>query len=114
MTTFKKAYDKRNRPSRLMFHSIRGSQYTAFSFGQLLDSPNIVQSFSKKGYHFDIAYCECFFKYIKKQEPNRKTYRSFQALQLSIFAYIEGFYNSKRPNGALGILTPKKRRPPCC
>ena len=38
MTAFKKAYEKRNHPEGLMFHSDRGSQYTASSFRQLLDS----------------------------------------------------------------------------
>ena len=71
-TTLKKAYPKRNCPSRLMFHSDRGSQYTAFAFRQLLDSLNVVQSFSKKGYPFVNAYCESFFKYFKKEETNQK------------------------------------------
>lgn len=53
MNAFKKAYDNRNFPPRLMFHSDRESQYTASSFSQLLDSLNVVQSFSKKGYPFD-------------------------------------------------------------
>ena len=73
MTTFKKAYTKRNAPLGLMFHSDRGTQYTAFAFRQLLDCLNVVQSFSKKGYPFDNACCECFFKYLK-EEVNRKTY----------------------------------------
>ena len=109
MTAFKKAYDKRNRPKGLMFHSDRGSQYTAFAFRQLLDSLNVVQSFSKKGYPFDNACCECFFKYLKKEETNRRTYHSLQELQLSIFEYIEGFYNSRRPHGSLGMLTPNEK-----
>ena len=46
ITTFKNAYRKRNAPYGLMFHSDRGSQYTAFSFRQLLDSFHVVQSFS--------------------------------------------------------------------
>lgn len=68
MTTFKKAYEKRNAPTGLMFHSDRVSQYTAFSFRQLIDSLNVVQSFSKKGYPFDNACCESFFKHLKKEE----------------------------------------------
>lgn len=48
ISTFKKAYEKRNAPYGLMFHSDRGTQYTAFSFRQLLDSLNVVQSFSKR------------------------------------------------------------------
>lgn len=109
MTAFKKAYDKRNQPTGLMFHSDLGSQYTAFAFRQLLDTLNVMQSFSKKGYPFDNACCECFFKYLKKEETNRKTYHSLQELQLSIFEYIEGFYNSKRPHSSLGMLTPNEK-----
>ena len=32
-----------------------------------------------------------------------------QELQLSVFQYIEGFYNSKRPHGSLGLLTPDEK-----
>ena len=82
---------------------------TAFAFRQLLDSLNVVQSFSKKGYPFDNACCECFFKYLKKEEVNRRTYHTLQELHLSVFEYIEGFYNSKRPHGSLGMMTPNEK-----
>ena len=95
-----------------MFHSDRGTQYTAFSFRQLLDSLNVLQSFSHKGYPFDNACCESFFKYLKKEEANRRTYHSLQELQLSVFEYIEGFYNSKRPHGSLNLLTPNEMEAP--
>ena len=109
MDAFKKAYDKRNKPIGLMFHSDRGTQYTAFSFRQLLDSLNVVQSFSKKGYPYDNACCECFFKYLKKEETNRRTYHSLNELQMSVFEYIEGFYNSRRPHSSLEMLTPNEK-----
>ena len=51
---------------------------------------NVVQSFSKKGYPFDNAVCECFFKYPKREETGRRIYRTFNELQLSVFEYIEG------------------------
>ena len=106
MTAFKLAYAKRNAPYGLMFHSDRGSQYTAFSFRRLLDSLNVVRSFSKKGYPFDNACCECFFKYLKKEETNRRIYHSFAELRLAIFRYIDGYYNSRRPHSTLNMLTP--------
>ena len=109
ITAFKKAYTKRNAPLGLMFHSDRGTQYTAFAFRQLLDCLNVVQSFSKKGYPFDNACCECFFKYLKKEEVNRKTYHSLKELQLSVFEYMEGFYHVKRPHGFLGMMTPNEK-----
>ena len=89
-----------------MFHSDRGSQYTAFAFRKLLDELNVLQSFSKKGYPFDNACCESFFKYLKKEETNRRNFRTYRDLYHSVFQYIEGFYNSRRPHGSLGYLTP--------
>ena len=76
--------------------------------GSFLDSLNVVQSFSKKGYPFDNACCECFLKYLKKEETNRKCYHSLTELQLSVFEYIEGYYNTKRPHGTLNMLTPNE------
>jgi len=32
-----------------------------------------------------------------------------QELQLSVFEYIEGFYNSKRPHASLGMMTPNEK-----
>lgn len=109
ISTFRKAYLQRNCPAGLMFHSDRGTQYTASSFRQLLDSLDVVQSFSKKGYPFDNAVCECFFKYLKKEATNRRKYSSMEHLKLHLFEYIDGYYNSKRPHGSLGYLTPNKK-----
>lgn len=87
-----------------MFHSDHGIQYKAFSFRQLLDSLNIVQSFSKKGYPYDNACCECSFKYLKKEEINCRTYNSLNELKMFVFEYIEDFYNLKRQNISLDML----------
>ena len=108
MAAFRKAYGTGNAPYGLMFHSDRGTQYTAFAFRKLLDSLNVVQSFSKKGYPFDNAVRECFFKYLKKEETDRRTYHTFNELYLSLFEYIEGYYNSRRPHSTLGLLTPNE------
>lgn len=108
MTAFRRAYAARKAPYGLIFHSDRGTQYTAFAFRKLLDSLNVVQSFSKKAYPFDNAVCEAFFKYLKKEEVDRKLYHSLEELKLSIFEYIEGFYNTKRPHVSLGYLTPNE------
>lgn len=109
INAFKKAYSSRKSPYGLMFHSDRGSQYTAFAFRKLLDDLNVVQSFSKKGYPFDNACCESFFKYLKKEETNRRTFHTYKGLYHSVFQYIEGFYNSRRPHGSLGYLTPNEK-----
>ena len=87
ISTFNKAYQKRNAPSGLMFHSDRGSQYTAFAFRQLPDSLDVVQSFSKKGVPFNNTCCECFLSILKKKKQTAEPtilYRSFSALFLNI------------------------------
>lgn len=104
--TFQKAYHTRNCPAGLMFHSDRGSQYITFAFRKLLDELNVVQSFSKKAYPFDNACCESFFKYLKKEETNRRNFRTYRDLYHSVFQYIKDFYNSRRPHGSLGYLIP--------
>ena len=106
---FMSAYSSRKVNYGLMFHSDRGSQYTSFAFRKLLDDLNVVQSFSKKGHPYDNAVAESFFKYLKKEETNRRTYTSLSQLELSLFEYIEGFYNSKRPHASLNYLTPNEK-----
>lgn len=109
LATFRLAYASRSTTDCLMFHSDRGCQYTAHSFRKMLDSCNVLQSFSKKGYPFDNAVVESFFKYLKLEETNRRTYHTLQELHLSIFEYIEGYYNSRRPHGSLGYMTPNEK-----
>ena len=105
MTAFNKAFKCRNVLYGLIFHSDRGSEYTAFSFRKLLDSLNIVQSFSKKGYPYDNACCECFFKYLKKNVIYRNTYHTLEELNLSVFEYIN-LYNTRLPHSSIGYKTP--------
>ena len=81
----------RNISEGLIFHSDRGCQFISEAFRRHLDELNIVQSFSAKGHPYDNAVMECFFKYLKKEETNRRTYSSFDEVKLSIFQYIHAF-----------------------
>ena len=67
---------------------------------------NIIQSFSAKGHPYGNAVMECFFKYLKKEETNRRSYSSLDELKISLFKYIFGFYNSTRPHSNNGGLSP--------
>lgn len=109
LDTFFSAYYKRNSPTGVMFHSDRGCQYTSKIFRNTLDSLSFVQSFSAKAHPFDNAVAESFFKYLKKEELDRKTFTSLNELNLALFEYIEGFYNSKRPHFANKLLTPDEK-----
>ena len=67
---------------------------------------NMVQSFSAKWHPYDNAVMKCFFKYLKMEEINRKSYSSYEELSLSLFEYINGFYNSLRPHFHNNGLSP--------
>lgn len=103
------ALSTRGSISGLMFHTDRGSQFTSENFRKYLDSLNIVQSFSAKGHPYDNAVMECFFKYMKKEETDRRVYRTLNELKESLFTYINGFYNSIRPHSHNGGLTPNQK-----
>ena len=106
--TFQAAWTTRGEPSGLLFHSDRGCQYTAKEFRKLLDGHDVIQSFSAKGHPYDNAVAESFFKFLKLEEINRKTYISLNELQLSLFTYIH-FYNAQRPHGSNAYLTPDEK-----
>ena len=55
---------------------------------------------------YDNAVMECFFKYLKMEEINRKSYSSYEELSLSLFEYINGFYNFLRPCSHNNGLSP--------
>ena len=96
--TLNSAVASRGKSSGIVFHTDRGSQFSSKCFRKRLDELNMVQSFSAKGHPYDNAVMECFFKYLKKEETNRRIYSSLNELQLSLFKYINGFYNSLRPH----------------
>ena len=107
--TLNLALASRDMHAGLIFHTDRGSQFTSVAFRQYLDTMNIVQSFSAKGHPYDNAVMECFFKYLKKEETDRRTYRSITELKQSLFTYINGFYNSVRPHSHNDGLTPNQK-----
>ena len=55
------AYNVRNKPQNLIFHSDQGRQYTSGMFQKLLESLNIEQSLSRRGCPYDNAVIESFF-----------------------------------------------------
>lgn len=109
IATLDLAYQNRNYPSSVLFHSDRGSQYISKQFRKKLELLGFIQSFSKKGYPYDNACAESFFKYFKKEESDRRNYCSVHELQLAVFKYIEAFYNNRRPHSHNLGLSPNQK-----
>ena len=82
MKAFEKAYFDRGEPEYVLFHSDRGSEYTALTFRQKLERYNVVQSFSQKGYPYDNAYLESFFHHMRRECIDRKSFRNQDDLRL--------------------------------
>ena len=61
---------------------------------------------SQKGDCYDNAAMESFFSSLKGEWTDWHTYQTRQEAQLSIFEYIEVFYNRLRRHSTLGYLSP--------
>ena len=109
INAFLSAFNKRNKPQNLIFHSDNGSEYTSMAFRRLIDKCNVIQSFSKKGCPYDNAVAESFFKFLKHEELNRYSFSYLAELKIHVFDYIEGFYNSHRPHSANDMLSPNEK-----
>jgi putative transposase len=92
----------------LIHHSDRGTQYTSFRFSQRLHDAEIAPSLGSVGDSFDNAMAESWFGTIKIELIYRRVWRSRQDAELGVFAWIEGFYNPRRIQRALGWRSPNE------
>lgn len=101
----------RNRPisGSLLFHSDRGVHYACDEFKGLLSNyPLVETSMSRKGNCWDNAVAESFFKTLKTEWVYHQKYPSVGQAALSIFQYIETWYNTRRRHSSLGYKSPKQ------
>jgi transposase InsO family protein len=88
-------------------HSDRGIQYASELFRNQLPK-TCRQSMSRKANCWDNAVAESFFGSIKSELIYHETFRTRKAAELSIFEYIEIFYNRQRLHSTLGYITPEE------
>ena len=97
---------RRPNGKQLLHHSDRGCQYTSDAYQQLLRVMGIECSMSRTGCCYDNAVMERFFWSLKHEWTNHETYANLEDVRLSVFRYIETFYNSVRLHQTLGYLSP--------
>jgi transposase InsO family protein len=100
------AITRRRPPAGLIHHSDRGSQYTSLAFGKTLRESGLLQSLGRRGQAADNAACESVISTLKEEWIKRHTYESRDQARLSIFRYIETFYNPRRRHSSLGGISP--------
>jgi putative transposase len=106
-TALQMALQRRERTHHsLIHHSDRGSQYTSYSFGQHLIDAGIAASMGSKGDAYDNAMMESFFGTLKTELIDRRRWPTAQEVEIALLSYIEGWYNPRRLQQALGWRSP--------
>lgn len=94
--------------SELLHHSDRGSQYTSDAYQLTLRTLGIECSMSRTGDCYDNAVAERFFWSLKHEWTKHESFANLEAARLSVFKYIETFYNSVRLHQTLGYKSPNQ------
>lgn len=87
--TFLRAFEYRNHPDGLTFHSDQGAQYTAFEFRKTLREFGVRQSLSNPGTPHDNAVAEAFFSILKREELSHNWYNSAEKLENTVGEYVD-------------------------
>ena len=106
-TALRRAIEARRPESgRLLHHSDRGCQYTSEAYQRILKTLGIQCSMSRTGCCYDNAVMERFFWSLKHEWTNHERFADLESARLSVFKYIETFYNPVRLHQTLGYLAP--------
>jgi putative transposase len=91
---------------KTVHHSDQGTQYTAIDFGKRCRTEGVRPSVGSRGDCYDNAMCESFFATLECELVERETYATCSEARLSIFTFIEGWYNPHRLHSALDYRSP--------
>ena len=87
-------------------HSDQGCQYTAVGFGQRCEDAGVRPSMGSVGDCYDNAMCESFFATLECELIERESFSERLEARLSVFTFIEGWYNPHRLHSALDYQSP--------
>jgi putative transposase len=103
------AYESRDRPSSLLFHSDQGCQYSSTAFRELLKQYRIEQSMSRCGNCWDNAPMERFFRSLKSEWMPAGGYATAAQAEADVLRYVTSYYNQQRPHSYNSYRTPVAR-----
>ncbi len=90
----------------VIHHSDQGCQYTSIAFGLRCRQAGVQPSMGSVGDCYDNAMAESFFATLECELLDRTRFRTQAEAKISIFDFIEGFYNPSRRHSSLGYLSP--------
>jgi putative transposase len=82
------------------------TQYASLAFGRTLRESKLIASMGSRGDAYDNAACESVISTLKVEWSKRHRYQSRDQARLSIFPYVETFYNPRRRHSSLGGVSP--------
>jgi putative transposase len=106
VNAFRMALFRQKGQAPKLVHSDRGSQYASHLFRGELKAHGCKQSMSRKGDCFDNAVAESFFGILKSELIHHEKYKTREQARLSVFDYVETFYNKVRLHSYLSYLSP--------
>ena len=86
----------------VIFHTDRGSTYTATSFTTLCRKLGVSQSMGRVGSCFDNAAAEAFFSTLEHEVLSRHHFTTKAQARQVVVAWCQDFYNSRRRHSAAG------------
>ena len=98
----------RRPPNDVVFHSDRGCQYTSYEFAALAERLGVRLSVGRTGSCYDNAVAEAFFATLKDELVDRRRWPTIAELRQAVFAYIEGWFNTRRLHSTLGYVSPAR------
>ena len=90
----------------VIFHTDRGSQYTAEAFTKACRRLGIVQSMGKVGSALDNAAAESFFSTLQQERINNRRYTTRTQARHDIANWIHTWYNQHRLHSTLDMTSP--------
>lgn len=99
---------RRPEAGQLLHHSDRGCQYTSEAYQRILKTLGIECSMSRTGCCYDNAVMERFFWSLKHEWTNHECFADLEEARLSVFKYVEMFYNAVRLHQTLGYQSPNQ------
>ena len=100
------AFESRNKPQNVLFHSDQGSHYSSLAFRQALWRYQITQSMSRRGNCWDNAPTERFFRSLKTEWIPECGYQNMEQATADVLRYITHYYNRVRLHSYNGYKTP--------
>ena len=99
---------RRKRPSGVIMHTDRGSQYCSREHRALLDKNGLVASMSAKGNCYDNAAMESWNHSLKIEAIHGERFETREQARAHVFEYIEVDYNRNRLHSTLGYVSPEQ------